>query len=160
MLRNVARRLATILLLLGGCVLLVSIVVALAYRGELGEWSGPFLQFEFGAWVASLETALVLVALGLLALMFVPIDGERADLEDSDEPDAPEVRSQPVSLSDCPSCGADLTDIVFTAHDFAPECPNCGEDLLDAIEEARAGPASDPAVGPVPDEWEQRAPAA
>ena len=135
MMREVARRLATAILLLCAAALAFSIVVALAYQGEFGLFGSWLTTPDFGLWVAGFEAIICLGGLGLIALLFARIEGS----EDSLETDVLAIAQGPVRLADCPTCGADLSDIEFDL-DTVLECPNCGEDLLDEIQLAAANP--------------------
>jgi hypothetical protein len=123
MLREVARRIATAVILVCAAIMAFSIVVALAYKGELGPLGNGLRTLDFEAWVAAFEIALSVGGVALVALLMVRTD------------EGPSVAEQPAerrTLPDaCPSCNADLSDLAAGPEDPFPECPNCGLDLLE-----------------------------
>jgi hypothetical protein len=123
--REAAQRIAATLVMIGGGVFVFSLVVALAFAGVLGPAGPWFGVYEFRQWVAGFELALGSLGISLVVLLIARID--------DDVHPAP-LSPQVATPSACPSCGADLGDLVEAGGDRFPDCPNCGEDLMAAAE--------------------------
>jgi hypothetical protein len=105
--------------------MLFSVVVALAFDGDLGPFGAVFTATDFTTWVAGFEIGMGLVAAALLALFVVRIDGDGA---------APANGASAIGhLELCPACDADLTDIELDPDEPLPLCPTCDADLTDGL---------------------------